>query len=146
MVYDALRAYDLLEERSEIDPNRVMVVGESMGGRTGIIAAGIEPGIRGVVCISTSGYGLGNTVPKSNQTLFQKSIDPDVYVGMISPRKVVMIHSNKDDIIPIEAAERTFSFANEPKRFITVGCETHGYCEGMSGELKKALEWISGES
>ncbi len=142
IVYDALRSYDLLLERSEIDPERVAFVGESMGGRTAIIAAALEPRSRGAVGISTGGYGLGNVLPSNNLTLFQRSIDPDAYIGSISPRKLLMAHSSKDNIVDIENADRTFADAKEPKRFVSVSCETHGYCEEMKGKLSEGLAWI----
>ncbi|MFH1447612.1 MAG: alpha/beta fold hydrolase [Candidatus Micrarchaeota archaeon] len=144
IVYDALKAYDLLSEREEIDHDRIIILGESMGGRVGIIATALEPGIRGVVGISTGGYGLGNVSPGDNLTLFQRSFDPDTYIGSISPRKVLMIHSRNDNIIIIENAERTFSFANEPKRLVYVDCEMHGYCDEMSEELEEGIAWVLG--
>ena len=142
MIYDALRGYDLLHERTEIDPDNIIFMGESMGGRTAIIAAGIEAGSRGAVGISTGGYGLWGVVPKNNQTLFQRSIDPDAYVGLLAPRKILMVHSSKDDVVMLENAKRTFSFANEPKRFVEVRCETHGYCMGMKEGLESGLGWM----
>ncbi|MFH1470873.1 MAG: alpha/beta fold hydrolase [Candidatus Micrarchaeota archaeon] len=142
MIHDALRAYDLLRERHEIDSGRIFFMGESMGGRTAIIAAALEPRARGAVGISTGGYGLGGAVVKNNLTLFQKSIDPDAYIGMIAPGKVLMIHSKRDDVVGIENARRTYVGASEPKRFVEVDCNTHGYCVEMKEELGDGLAWI----
>jgi uncharacterized protein len=144
MLYDALRAYDLLKERPEIDSGRILVAGESMGGRIAIMAGAVEPGIRGVVGISTGGYGLGQAVPMDNQTLFQRSVDPDAYVGLIAPRKLLMLHSKRDRMVSLENAERTFGLAGEPKRIVAVGCETHGYCADMEEGLREGLAWIYG--
>ncbi len=143
-IYDALRGYDLLRARGEIDSDNIIFMGESMGGRTAIIAAGIEGRSKGAVGMSTGGYGLGEIIPKNNQTLFQRSIDPDAYIGLLAPRKILMIHSSKDNVVQLENAKRTFSFANEPKRFVEVSCETHGYCPEMREGLASGLEWIFG--
>jgi dienelactone hydrolase len=142
MVYDALRAYDLLSGRSEVDPNKIVFMGESMGGRTAIIAAAIEQRAKGVVGMSTGGYGLGAVTPDNNLTVFQRSIDPDAYIDLISPRKVLMIHSSKDNVIPLLNSENTFSFAKEPKRFVNASCEIHGYCGEMRDGLETGLRWI----
>ena len=43
MVFDALRAFDYLNQKGTIDRAKIVVLGESMGGRNAIIAAAIEP-------------------------------------------------------------------------------------------------------
>ncbi|MDP2767144.1 MAG: acetylxylan esterase [Candidatus Methanoperedens sp.] len=58
MVFDALRAVDVLRQDSRIDAKRIAIIGESNGGRFAIIAAALDPDIKGVIGISTSGYAL----------------------------------------------------------------------------------------
>ncbi len=119
MVYDALAAYDLLRTRDDIDPERIYIAGESMGGRYAIIAAAIEPGIKGVLAVSTSGYDIGGY---KNEDFYPYlySINPDNYISLISPRPIVMVHSKDDPVISFGMAEYTFSLAKEPKKFINV--------------------------
>ncbi len=141
MVYDVLRSFDFLKEVKEVNKNKIAFMGESMGGRFAIIAAAIERNSNGVVVISTSGYG---TVAKVNTDAldFFKSINPDTYMKLISPRKVIMIHTENDDVVPLDNALYTFNLANEPKRFLLIKdkeCK-HGYCDKMYEGLKKELE------
>lgn len=138
MIYDGLRAFDVLNSLNEIDRNRIYAGGESMGGRFAIIDTAIEPGIRGVLVISSSGYGLPKTGNR-NMDRFLASIDPDNYIGMISPRPIVMIHSENDYIVPISAARRTFSLAGEPKEFFTITKRSHAYVKEMDGIIREAL-------
>ncbi|MBI5226824.1 alpha/beta hydrolase [Candidatus Micrarchaeota archaeon] len=59
MVYDELAAFDLLSEnRFGVDQGRVAMWGESMGGRYALIAAALEPKIKGVLLVSSAGYGF----------------------------------------------------------------------------------------
>lgn len=143
-VYEALKAYDFLGARPEVNQSAIFVLGESMGGRTGIIAAAIEPGIRGYMGVSTSGYGFLRTTDEDvNRFLF--SIDPARYLGRISPRKAVFIHSREDPVIKVSSARELYSKANDPKDFITLQSSFHGYYKPnaeLEDGIKKAVEWV----
>ncbi len=142
MVFDALRAVDVLKQDSRIDPKRIAIVGESNGGRFAIIATAIDPDIKGVIGISTSGYDTESEVAGTQDEIlirFYRSIDPDTYLGLIPPRKLVMMHSVNDSIIPIDIAVRTFKKANEPKQFYSVTTGSHGFSNGMRMPLENEL-------
>ncbi len=88
MVFDALRAVNVLKQDTRIDANRIAVIG-----------------------ISTSGYDMEAQlagVRDETALRFYRSIDPDTYLNSLPPRKLVMMHSVNDSIIPIELAENTF--------------------------------------
>lgn len=143
MVYDALRAYDLLYSAPFVDPDRIILIGESVGGRIAVIATAIDRNIKGVLLISTAGFGFEDKGDKTKDA-FLKSIDSDHYIGLITPRKIVMIHSVNDTIIPLSSAANTFSKAEEPKKFVLVNgtsCK-HGYCDAMWPGLVDALDYL----
>lgn len=145
MVFDALRAVDVLKQEPSIDPDRIAIVGESNGGRFAIIAAAIDPGISGVIGISTSGYDTESQITDirdESAIRFYRSIDPETYLKFIPPRKLVMLHSINDSIIPIKFAEKTFGKAKEPKQFYRITTGTHGYSEGMKEPLENELNII----
>ena len=54
MAYDALLAVKILGGMRGIEKDSIYIAGESMGGRNAIIAAAIDPGIKGVLAISSS--------------------------------------------------------------------------------------------
>jgi dienelactone hydrolase len=143
MVFDALRAVDVLRQQPSIDPERIVIVGESNGGRFAIIAAAIDPRISGIIGISTSGYDTEsqiNEIKDESAIRFYRSIDPETYLKFIPPRKFVMLHSDNDTIIQIEYAKNTFEKAMEPKQFYNVTTGTHGYSEGMKEPLENELK------
>jgi dienelactone hydrolase len=136
MVYDALRCYDILMSRPEVDPARIYASGESMGARYAIIAASMEKGMAGALIISSAGYGPPNT--QDPQIIrFLNSINPDHYVAGISPRPLVMVHSKNDNVVPYQMGQDTFSKAKEPKKFLTTEGVGHSY---VRGEMKSLLE------
>jgi hypothetical protein len=144
MVHDALAAAEVLRNQPRIDPNRILYVGESNGGRFAIIACALDPKARGVIAISTSGYGIDAAITsgvlKDQDTIrFYKSIDPETYLSKIPPRKLVMFHSVNDPVIPYEYANSTYEKALPPKDFYTVKCHMHGHCTDMDAALEKEL-------
>ncbi|MCD6456694.1 MAG: alpha/beta hydrolase [Methanophagales archaeon] len=145
MVHDALAAAAVLRNQPVIDQERIVFAGESNGARFAIIACALDPKARGVIAISTCGYGVDSAIASGQLNdpdviRFYRSIDPDTYLGKIPPRKFVMIHSLNDTVIPYESAQQTYAKAGESKELHTVECATHGYCEGMDAALKTELE------
>ncbi len=144
MVHDALAAAEVLRMQPEIDPGRIVYVGESNGGRFAIIASALDPKARGVVAISTCGYGVEEEIDSlrmndPDTVKFFRSIDPDTYLGRIPPRRFVMIHSLNDSVIPFDYANRTYEKALEPKDMYIVECATHGRCKEMDPYLEEEL-------
>lgn len=148
MVYDALAAAEIVRDQPGIDPSRIIYVGESNGGRFAIIACALDDRARGVLAISTCGYGTEAAVTqgllKETELMkFYRSIDPETYLCKLPPRSFIMIHSLNDTIIPYEYAERTYAKGFQPKVFHVVSCNTHGYCLEMNSYLKKELKIIA---
>jgi len=148
MVYDALAAAEILRAQPEIDPQRIIYAGESNGGRFAIMACAQDPAARGVLAISTCGYGTDAAIASArladkNLVRFYRSIDPETYLPMITPRPLVMIHSRNDTIIPYQLAEQTYALGMQPKRLHTVGCNVHGYCTQMDGAIEEELKGMS---
>jgi uncharacterized protein len=136
-VYDPLLAFDILNKIKAINKNNIAIAGESMGGRYAIIAAAMEKRLRGVIAISTSGFHIKDTNYSYSPYLI--SIDPDSYIGKISPNKVFMLQGTNDSVVLMKDAETTFSLAKEPKKFFVAQNCQHGFCEGMFEELKRDL-------
>jgi dienelactone hydrolase len=147
MVFDALRSVDVLRQDSRIDASKIAIIGESNGGRFAIIAAALDPSISGVIGISTSGYDTESQIANVRDetlTRFYRSIDPDTYLGFIPPRKLVMMHSVNDNVIPIDLAKNTFNKAKEPKQFYEVTTGAHGFSEGMRLNLTIEIRQMLG--
>jgi hypothetical protein len=148
MVYDALAAGEILRSRPEIDPTRIIYAGESNGGRFAITACALDRSARGVLAISTCGYGTDAAIASAgvvdeNQVRFYRSIDPETYLSRIAPRPLVMIHSRNDTIIPYQLAEQTYARGMQPKRLHTVGCNVHGYCAQMNEAIREELKGMA---
>lgn len=146
MVYDALKASDVLAVQQEIDPERLAILGESNGGRFAIIACALNPSFKGVIGISTAGYDIEEAESSLKNDpeayRFSLSIDPDTYLSTLPPAKFVQIHSFNDTVISHDLAFRTFALAKEPKAMYNVTEETHGYTASMRPYLEKELALV----
>lgn len=143
-VLDALKAADLLTTLTNVDGSRIVIAGESLGGRIAIIAGAIDERIKGVLAISTSGFNFKGD-PLNAKNKFYLSLDPDNYAHKIAPRKFVMIHNTHDEVISFERADITFAHAQKPKYFVLVNDSScnHGYCESMLPAINVSLEYVA---
>ncbi|MEK6844169.1 MAG: acetylxylan esterase [Nanoarchaeota archaeon] len=142
MARDAVKAVDFLQDFKNVD--EIGVLGESMGGRNAIISGGLDDRIKIALIISSAGYrgGFGNKEADE----FLAYINPNSYINQIVPRRLLMLHSTNDKVIPIADARYTFSLASEPKRFVEFN-ETvclHGYCEPMYDYIEEELGKVFG--
>ena len=135
VVYDVMVAAKILEEKTGLP---VFILGESNGGRLGIIAASqIQVP---VLVISSAGYGMGE--PYDERTRFYKSIDADNYVANVP--KLALVHPKDDPAIPLYFAERTFSVCTGEKKMWRPESEMHGFSKDMEIEVTEAISFLIG--
>jgi hypothetical protein len=124
-VCDMIHAEEYLTARYHVP---VYAIGESNGGRYAAIATALDPGYAGFIGVSTSGFGLAGLGYEGDARKFLLSVDPDLYVGNISPRDVCIFHAPGDPIIPFDEGMALFNLTQPPHRFIAFN-GTHGINE-----------------
>ena len=135
-VQDVQGAVTYLLTRPDVDPARIGLVGESMGGVTAIRTAARTPEIRAVV--AEGAYAaLADFISDNFTNLtglphfpfaplmvalgeWQIGLDTDRVrpiddIDQISPRPVFLIHGLGDAIVPPENSQRLYRAAREPK-------------------------------
>jgi uncharacterized protein len=133
--------------RKDVDPQRIGVLGISMGGSTGILAAAKDKTIRAVV--DDSGFSdAPRVIAAAFETFVHLPAFPfapiaigianvragiDVYkvrpvdvIAEISPRPVLIIHEKDDQVVPSANSERNYAAARQPKELWLVPGERHG--------------------
>lgn len=138
-ICDLISARKMLAEKYQVP---AYVMGSSNGGRYAAVAAGVDPDFAGYVGISTSDWGLRNTVVGQGNTgdpvRFATSIEPSTYIARISPRPVWIFHARADPIIPFESGEQIFEHAKDPKTFIEF-MGSHGINSDVDEKI--ILQW-----
>jgi dipeptidyl aminopeptidase/acylaminoacyl peptidase len=117
-ICDLVSAQKMLTGRYNVP---VYAMGSSNGGRYAAVAAGTDPAFAGYVGISTSDWGLLDSLREQGITgdpvRFAASLEPSTYLTTISPRPVWVFHARADPIIPFESGQQFFDKATEPKTF-----------------------------
>jgi len=148
---------DYLERRPDVDPEKILVVGASLGVPIAVDAAAIDPRLRAAILLYGGGnltklaeHGARATVPQSWKRKVMgwwvgaalAPVEPLKYVGRISPRPVLMINGNEDESIPRECVLALYGMAREPKELIWL--ETSHVAPEMK-ELVGRMEQIVGQ-
>lgn len=122
-VLDCRRAAAWLATRPEIDPNRLGIVGTSLGSFVAALAAEAEPTLR-TVCLLLGGGGLVDAFfdhPKAAPAAaalhligmtrdYLKSViapvDPLTYADRLRDKRLLLIGASRDDVVPPSALRR----------------------------------------
>jgi fermentation-respiration switch protein FrsA (DUF1100 family) len=144
---DLLSVVDSAAARHDVDPNKIAVLGISMGGSVAILSAARDQRIRAVV--DDSGFSDAPSIidagfehfihlpafPFAPLTValadFRAGIDvnavrPMDVIGRISPRPVLIVHEAGDPVVPADNSERNFAAARQPKDLWLVPGNRHG--------------------
>jgi len=135
-VQDLEAWYQYLLTRDDVDPARIGILGESMGGLVSIRYAAGNPNIRAVALHSAlasmeDSIAKGVTkftglppFPFAPMIVFWaertagirvKDIDSTKWIGQISPRPVLIMQGGADDHISIDSGQKLYDAAGEPK-------------------------------
>lgn len=132
---DALAAIDQTFRMEGVDPDRVAVFGQSLGGAVAVYAVARSPHqdrIRALIIDSAfSGYRriarekIAKTVvlwplqyPLS--LLVTDRYSPSRWIGRVSPVPLLILHGTADEVVPVGHAERLYKLAREPKELFIV--------------------------
>ena len=141
-VCDLVNAQKIVSNRFSVP---VYVMGSSNGGRYAAVAAGVDPQFAGYVGISTSDWGLLNSmIPQGysgNPVRFATSVEPSTYFTKITPRPVWIFHAANDPIIPFANGKQFFDSAKEPKKF-TEFSGSHGINSDVDAQIIMHLRQI----
>ncbi len=127
-VFDLRCGLDYLETRSDIDTSKTGYVGISLGGVAGTVFCGVDDRVEvAVICIAGGGLramsgvdGFGDEI-----TSMMAPIEPLNFVGKISPRPLLFINAEDDEVIPKPMAMLLHSKADEPKEIIWYKSKHH---------------------
>lgn len=109
-VYDAMRAYDYLATRPEVDVNRLGIMGISGGGTTSFFTAALDQRVKAAVI---SGYfntfkdsilSISHCIDNYIPNVLQYAEMYDI-AGLIAPRALFVESGTEDTIFPIQATQ-----------------------------------------
>lgn len=103
-VHDVLAGLVFLEAQAV---ERVALIGHSFGGAVVIEAAALSAAAGTVVTLATQSYGTDK-------------------VARLAPRPLLLLHGDRDTVLPVSASQAVFERAKEPKRLVVYPGADHG--------------------
>jgi hypothetical protein len=116
LVTDTRAALDALLARPDIDPDRVGVLGVSLGGAFALDAAAAEPRVRAVATVSAfaSWRGIaGDALPLIGPLLIAPGVDPVDSAARLGDRPLLIMHGQRDTIVPPRHADLLYVAAQQ---------------------------------
>ncbi len=129
---DGIAALDQVFRIGGVDPGRVAILGQSLGGAVAVYAVANSPrkgDVKALIVDSAfAGYrrivrdrlkSLVVTWPLSYPASWtvEDGHSPERWIGTIAPVPVVVIHGMKDTIVPFSHGELLYELAKDPKGF-----------------------------
>jgi dienelactone hydrolase len=130
-----LLAIDFLAAEPYVDPQRIELVGVSLGAPFACVAGALDGRVRRVWSIHGAGdpyalleHGLERKIPfaparaviagLADVAACGPGLAPEKWVGEIAPRSFVMVNAESDERLPRECIEKLYAAAGEPREIL----------------------------
>jgi len=146
---DLKAAIDYLASLDEVDKSRLCLLGSSAGAAVSVYVAANDPRISSLITFACPAeFGFLTDKQRAKATIdhfrsiglikgkdFPPSVDewldgfnaasPMRWINRISPHPLLLIHGEKDDLVPVEHAHRLYKHAREPKELVIIPSAGH---------------------
>jgi len=148
-ILDAEAALAYLREHSDVDPDRIFVIGQSLGGAVATVMAARQKGkiqalvidgafarYRDIARHHVMHQPLTCAVGWWYPFLLDRQCDPIDHVAEISPTPMLFIHGERDRVVPARMGRELYEKAKEPKElWIVPGMDHYEVWEDRAEEL-----------
>ena len=140
---DLIAAIETIKSRTDIDQNKIILFGQSIGGANALTVAGNNP-FDGIVGIATdSAFSSYKSVAMDHTTLLKplaalligNKLSPKKTVQNIAPIPLLFIHGTADKVVPYKHAQILLEQAGDPKELWTIPNGQH--TEALGPYLKE---------
>lgn len=142
-VFDLRRAVDFINSRKELDSEKIGFFGISLGGITGTIFCGVENRVKVPVIVLAGGQInllYGKKALSTTAKDYVSIIEPINYVKQISPRPLLMLNAEDDEIVPPIMSKLLYNKAKEPKKIIWYPAKHHTIPQDKI--YQKGVDWF----
>lgn len=155
-------AVDYLWARKDLDRGRLYLLGSSAGGAVATYVAARDRRISGLVTLAAPAHhgrfrdpeaflhqarriGIIRDpgFPASVEEWLQgfQEVSPERWAGLISPRPLLILHGDRDEVVPVDNAHRIYRAAGEPKELAIIPGAGHRLRLDPRA-VERALAWL----
>lgn len=162
---DLKAAINYLVNLKEIDTSRLFLLGSSAGAAVSVYVAATDPRVAGVItfaCPAEFGFLTDGERAKELVERFRsiglikdagfppsldewlegfRKVSPIRFVDKISPRPLLLVHGEEDDLVPVEHARRLYQQAGEPKKLLLLPDAGHRL-RFDERAITAAIDWL----
>ena len=126
---DTDSAIHFIRSHPKVNPERLLVLSQSLGGNNAIaaIGAGNSKGIKALVVDSTfySYSSIANDKLWGSGLFLSNTYSGSRYVSNLAPIPVLFLHGTQDSVIPSKHSEKLYTQAKEPKELLIIPGKEH---------------------
>jgi fermentation-respiration switch protein FrsA (DUF1100 family) len=127
LIADTHAAIDYVRQRPGVDPDRIVVLGQSLGGSIAVLVAAERNDMAGVIIDGafTAYRAIAGWHIRSSPLLryvafwvpmfMENGLEPINAIGRISPTPLLIMHGTRDEVVPVSMANALYAAAGEPK-------------------------------
>lgn len=153
---DCLAAIAYVRQRADVDSQKIIVLGQSLGGANAVTAIGrgkVGP-IAGLVIDSAFASYPGvardhaGSLAPSVGSLISDDFNPQDFIAQISPTPILILHGTSDQVVPYRHGKILYERAKEPKELWTIdgGQHTDAMTVHGAGVLpllhERLMKWV----
>ncbi len=150
MLDDVRAAFNYVATRADVDPDRLISYGHSLGGSKSITALAEKPvrGLRAVIIDGafSSYQSMARIVGgQLGANLVTDEWAPKDFVEKLAPVPLLVIHGALDEVVPITQGRELFKAAKQPKTLFEVQSGRHGDALSRDGGAyrKRMIDWLN---
>lgn len=151
MIDDVKAALAYAGKRPDIDSNKIVSYGHSLGGAQSVTAIAESPvkGLRAIVIDGAFASYQAMALLVGGQlgaSLITDELSPKDFVKKLTPVPLLVVHGTNDEVVPVSQGRQLYEAAGQPKTLFEVKSGRHGTALSQSnGEYrKKMIAWLDG--
>lgn len=151
MVQDVLAAFRYVSKRDDVKKDRLISYGHSLGGAKSVtaIAEHHPVGLKAVIIDGAFSSYRAMATRVGGQfgaSMISDELSPKDFIAKITETPLLVIHGDKDEVVPVEQGKQLFKLANEPKTLFEVKGGHHGdsLSRDSGAYRKRMLDWLDG--
>ena len=149
MIDDVKAAFAYAGKRQDIDPNRLVSFGHSLGGAQSVTALGETPvkGLRAIIidgAFASYQAMAGIIGGQLGASLVTDELAPKDFVKKLPPVPFLVVHGTNDEVVPVSQGLQLYEAAAQPKTLFEVKTGRHGTALSRDNGAyrKKMITWL----